>query len=161
MYAIRSYYDGSRWKGTCTATTSRRHRHSTRPWSYMSHRITSYNVCYTKLLRKRCFEKQGFKVIPVRTHFLQSLHPLNPSDALIPSFSVLDKWTLLFREWVGFVITSYSIHYTKLYEHIFPLRYCEGGVLKRAGHTEATVDLARLAGLSPAGIWEGSSTKSR
>jgi len=36
--------------------------------------------------------------------------------------------------------------------HIFPLRYCEGGVLKRAGHTEATVDLARLAGLSPAGI---------
>ncbi len=52
---------------------------------------------------KRCFEKQGFKVIPVRTHFLQSLHPLNPSDALIPSFSVLDKWTLLFREWVGLI----------------------------------------------------------
>jgi 3,4-dihydroxy 2-butanone 4-phosphate synthase/GTP cyclohydrolase II len=36
--------------------------------------------------------------------------------------------------------------------HIFPLRYCEGGVLRRAGHTEATVDLARLAGLRPAGI---------
>src|SRR5213078_1096174 len=36
--------------------------------------------------------------------------------------------------------------------HIFPLRYCEGGVLKRAGHTEAAVDLARLAGLRPAGI---------
>ncbi|MCJ7725350.1 MAG: bifunctional 3,4-dihydroxy-2-butanone-4-phosphate synthase/GTP cyclohydrolase II [Acidimicrobiia bacterium] len=35
--------------------------------------------------------------------------------------------------------------------HIFPLRYAEGGVLKRAGHTEAAVDLARLAGLSPAG----------
>ncbi len=35
--------------------------------------------------------------------------------------------------------------------HIFPLRYREGGVLKRAGHTEAAVDLARLAGLSPAG----------
>ncbi len=35
--------------------------------------------------------------------------------------------------------------------HIFPLRYCEGGVLKRAGHTEAAVDLARLAGLHPAG----------
>ena len=31
--------------------------------------------------------------------------------------------------------------------HIFPLRYREGGVLKRAGHTEAAVDLARLAGL--------------
>jgi len=36
--------------------------------------------------------------------------------------------------------------------HIFPLRYQEGGVLKRAGHTEAAVDLARLAGLYPAGV---------
>jgi 3,4-dihydroxy 2-butanone 4-phosphate synthase/GTP cyclohydrolase II len=36
--------------------------------------------------------------------------------------------------------------------HIFPLRYSEGGVLKRAGHTEAAVDLARLAGLAPAGV---------
>jgi 3,4-dihydroxy 2-butanone 4-phosphate synthase/GTP cyclohydrolase II len=36
--------------------------------------------------------------------------------------------------------------------HIFPLRYREGGVLKRAGHTEAAVDLARLAGLEPAGV---------
>jgi 3,4-dihydroxy 2-butanone 4-phosphate synthase / GTP cyclohydrolase II len=36
--------------------------------------------------------------------------------------------------------------------HVFPLRYCEGGVLKRAGHTEAAVDLARLAGLAPAGV---------
>jgi 3,4-dihydroxy 2-butanone 4-phosphate synthase/GTP cyclohydrolase II len=34
--------------------------------------------------------------------------------------------------------------------HVFPLRYCEGGVLRRAGHTEAAVDLARLAGLEPA-----------
>ena len=36
--------------------------------------------------------------------------------------------------------------------HIFPLRYAEGGVLKRAGHTEAAVDLARLAGMEPAGV---------
>ncbi|HVE93596.1 MAG TPA: bifunctional 3,4-dihydroxy-2-butanone-4-phosphate synthase/GTP cyclohydrolase II [Acidimicrobiales bacterium] len=36
--------------------------------------------------------------------------------------------------------------------HIFPLRYREGGALKRAGHTEATIDLARMAGLYPAGI---------
>jgi 3,4-dihydroxy 2-butanone 4-phosphate synthase/GTP cyclohydrolase II len=36
--------------------------------------------------------------------------------------------------------------------HIFPLRYREGGVLKRAGHTEAAVDLARLAGRYPAGV---------
>lgn len=36
--------------------------------------------------------------------------------------------------------------------HIFPLRAREGGVLKRAGHTEAGVDLARLAGLYPASV---------
>jgi len=36
--------------------------------------------------------------------------------------------------------------------HIFPLRAVEGGVLRRAGHTEAAVDLARLAGLYPAGV---------
>lgn len=36
--------------------------------------------------------------------------------------------------------------------HIFPLRYMEGGVLKRAGQTEASVDLARLAGLYPAAV---------
>ncbi len=36
--------------------------------------------------------------------------------------------------------------------HIFPIRAREGGVLKRAGHTEAGVDLARLAGLYPAGV---------
>lgn len=36
--------------------------------------------------------------------------------------------------------------------HIFPLRAREGGVLQRAGHTEASIDLARLAGLSPAGV---------
>ena len=36
--------------------------------------------------------------------------------------------------------------------HIFPLRAKAGGVLRRTGHTEATVDLARLAGLEPAGV---------
>jgi 3,4-dihydroxy 2-butanone 4-phosphate synthase/GTP cyclohydrolase II len=36
--------------------------------------------------------------------------------------------------------------------HIFPLRYRPGGVLRRAGHTEATVDLCRLAGKFPAGV---------
>ncbi|WP_214108185.1 bifunctional 3,4-dihydroxy-2-butanone-4-phosphate synthase/GTP cyclohydrolase II [Acrocarpospora catenulata] len=35
--------------------------------------------------------------------------------------------------------------------HIFPLRYRDGGVLARPGHTEAAVDLARLAGVTPAG----------
>lgn len=36
--------------------------------------------------------------------------------------------------------------------HVFPLRAVEGGVLRRAGHTEAAVDLTRLAGLRPAGV---------
>ncbi|WP_346354534.1 bifunctional 3,4-dihydroxy-2-butanone-4-phosphate synthase/GTP cyclohydrolase II [Azotosporobacter soli] len=36
--------------------------------------------------------------------------------------------------------------------HVFPLRYCDGGVLRRAGHTEASVDLAKLAGRYPAGV---------
>src|SRR5690606_6376245 len=36
--------------------------------------------------------------------------------------------------------------------HIFPLQAREGGVLVRAGHTEAAVDIARLAGLNPSGV---------
>ncbi len=36
--------------------------------------------------------------------------------------------------------------------HVFPLRARSGGVLERGGHTEATVDLMRLAGLAPAGV---------
>src|SRR5688500_18113921 len=36
--------------------------------------------------------------------------------------------------------------------HLFPLRYAEGGVLRRAGHTEASIDLAKLAGLYPAAV---------
>jgi 3,4-dihydroxy 2-butanone 4-phosphate synthase/GTP cyclohydrolase II len=36
--------------------------------------------------------------------------------------------------------------------HIFPLRAVEGGIIRRSGHTEAAIDLARLAGLSPAGV---------
>jgi 3,4-dihydroxy 2-butanone 4-phosphate synthase/GTP cyclohydrolase II len=36
--------------------------------------------------------------------------------------------------------------------HVFPLRYREGGVLRRAGHTEAAVDLARMAGITPASV---------
>jgi 3,4-dihydroxy 2-butanone 4-phosphate synthase / GTP cyclohydrolase II len=36
--------------------------------------------------------------------------------------------------------------------HVYPLKAMEGGVLRRAGHTEAAVDLARMAGLNPAGV---------
>lgn len=43
--------------------------------------------------------------------------------------------------------------------HIFPLRAKRGGVLRRAGHTEATIDLARLAGFEPAGTLVEITTK--
>ena len=43
--------------------------------------------------------------------------------------------------------------------HIFPLKYMEGGVLKRAGQTEASVDLGRRAGLAPAGLAGGKKKK--
>ena len=36
--------------------------------------------------------------------------------------------------------------------HVFPLKAINGGVLRRAGHTEASVDFARLAGLKPSGV---------
>jgi 3,4-dihydroxy 2-butanone 4-phosphate synthase/GTP cyclohydrolase II len=36
--------------------------------------------------------------------------------------------------------------------HVFPLRARDGGVLVRAGHTEAAVDISRLAGLNPSGV---------
>ena len=36
--------------------------------------------------------------------------------------------------------------------HLFPLRYAEGGVLRRRGHTEASVDLLKLAGMYPAAV---------
>jgi 3,4-dihydroxy 2-butanone 4-phosphate synthase/GTP cyclohydrolase II len=36
--------------------------------------------------------------------------------------------------------------------HIFPLRAKKGGVLRRVGHTEAAIDLSRLAGFEPAGV---------
>jgi 3,4-dihydroxy 2-butanone 4-phosphate synthase/GTP cyclohydrolase II len=47
--------------------------------------------------------------------------------------------------------TSRSVDFVRP-GHIFPLIAREGGVLQRAGHTEAAVDLARLAGLAPAGV---------
>lgn len=43
------------------------------------------------------------------------------------------------------------VHFTKP-GHVFPLKSCSEGVLRRPGHTEAAVDLARLAGLNPGGV---------
>lgn len=51
-----------------------------------------------------------------------------------------------------FIKSEFNDHDIVSPGHIFPLRAREMGVLKRAGHTEASVDLARLAGLKPAGV---------
>lgn len=56
------------------------------------------------------------------------------------------------RTILGFVDPGASPSDFRRPGHIFPLRYHEGGVIIRPGHTEAAVDLARLAGLYPAGV---------
>ncbi|CAM8909720.1 unnamed protein product [Rhodiola kirilowii] len=48
--------------------------------------------------------------------------------------------------------TAFTVSVDAKHGHIFPLRYREGGVLKRAGHTEASLDLAVLAGLEPVAV---------
>ena len=70
-----------------------------------THRITSYNVCYTKLLRPNRLRR-------MRQNFLKRLMPL-----ISPCCSVCSERTM--HWWIRLppiVITSYSIHYTKLYE---------------------------------------------
>ncbi len=47
---------------------------------------------------------------------------------------------------------KFKAHHFRRPGHVFPLRAKEGGVLRRPGHTEAAIDLARLAGLKPAGV---------
>ncbi len=47
---------------------------------------------------------------------------------------------------------KYKAHHFRRPGHVFPLRAKNGGVLRRPGHTEAAIDLARLAGLKPAGV---------
>jgi 3,4-dihydroxy 2-butanone 4-phosphate synthase/GTP cyclohydrolase II len=47
---------------------------------------------------------------------------------------------------------KFKAHHFRRPGHVFPLRAKNGGVLRRPGHTEAAIDLARLAGLKPAGV---------
>lgn len=81
---------------------------------------------------------------PKETGFTVSVDSIHTSTGI----SALDRSTTvsqLARE------DSISNEFTKP-GHIFPLGAEEGGVLKRAGHTEAAVDLARLSGFAPAGV---------
>ncbi len=102
-------------------------------------------------------------MIPERLEAL-GLEPMveNPTELRDASFTV----SVDAREGVTTGISAHDRAYTikKLIDkktrptdivkpgHIFPLRYRPGGVLVRAGHTEAAVDLAKLAGLEPAGV---------
>src|SRR6266705_1334405 len=81
----------------------------------------------------------------MRTAFTVSV---DARDGITPGISAADR---------ARTIRTLADSATEPYElvrpgHIFPLRYAEGGVLRRPGHTEAAVDLARLAGLPEAGV---------
>jgi uncharacterized SAM-binding protein YcdF (DUF218 family) len=53
---------------------------------------------------RRCFEKQGFRVVPVGADPLYPFLPMVPADYIIPSAGVLSTWELLLKEWVGLVV---------------------------------------------------------
>lgn len=52
---------------------------------------------------RRCFEKQGFKVLPVHTDFLRPMGKITPDEFILPSAGTLSAWDLLFKEWTGLV----------------------------------------------------------
>ncbi|MBN2744085.1 MAG: YdcF family protein [Marinilabiliaceae bacterium] len=53
---------------------------------------------------KRCFEKEGFRVVPVGADFLSPLEKVTPGDILIPSAGILQNWDLLMKEWLGMAV---------------------------------------------------------
>jgi len=81
----------------------------------------------------------------MRTAFTVSV---DARDGVTTGISAADRATTIARL-VGPATTAQELVRPG---HVFPLRYAEGGVLRRPGHTEAAVDLARLAGLPPAGV---------
>ena len=81
----------------------------------------------------------------MRTAFTLSV---DARDGVSTGISAADRATTIAR----LVDPKTTAHDLVRPGHVFPLRYAEGGVLRRPGHTEAAVDLARLAGLPPAGV---------
>jgi 3,4-dihydroxy 2-butanone 4-phosphate synthase / GTP cyclohydrolase II len=81
----------------------------------------------------------------MRTAFTLSV---DARDGVSTGISAADRATTIAR----LVDPKTTAHDLVRPGHVFPLRYAEGGVLRRPGHTEAAVDLARLAGLPAAGV---------
>jgi 3,4-dihydroxy 2-butanone 4-phosphate synthase / GTP cyclohydrolase II len=81
----------------------------------------------------------------MRTAFTLSV---DARDGVSTGISAADRATTIAR----LVDPETAAHDLVRPGHVFPLRYAEGGVLRRPGHTEAAVDLARLAGLPEAGV---------
>jgi 3,4-dihydroxy 2-butanone 4-phosphate synthase/GTP cyclohydrolase II len=81
----------------------------------------------------------------MRTAFTLSV---DARDGVSTGISAADRATTIAR----LVDPETTAHDLVRPGHVFPLRYAEGGVLRRPGHTEAAVDLARLAGLPEAGV---------
>jgi uncharacterized SAM-binding protein YcdF (DUF218 family) len=52
---------------------------------------------------RRCFEKQGFKVLPVEADYMRPMGRLSPAEIWIPSADTLSSWNGLFKEWIGLV----------------------------------------------------------
>lgn len=107
-------------------------------------------IC-TPLTEKRCDELKldlmvGFNTDPMETAFTVSVD-LN-GNGVTTGISAKDR-ALTIK-----ALTDKSLKPENLRRpgHIFPLKAKLGGVLRRTGHTEAAIDLARLAGLEPAGV---------
>lgn len=108
---------------------------------------------------------RGLVCMPITTHRAEELE-LNPmvvnntdphSTAFTVSVDAVGTTTGISAPERAFTVKKIIDPETKPEDlrrpgHIFPLRAKEGGVLRRAGHTEAAVDLAKLAGLYPAGV---------
>ena len=103
------------------------------------------------LLQKRCEELNldlmvGKNTDPMKTQFTISVDKIG--DGCSTGISAHDR---------SKTVKALANKKTKIEDlsrpgHIFPLKAMEGGVLRRAGHTEAAIDLARLAGLEPCGV---------
>ena len=111
-------------------------------------RITSYNVCYTKLLRCQrlnlplMVDKNSAQF---STAFTVSIEA---AEGVTTGISAADRA----RTVQAAVAPDAQATDVVQPGHIFPLMAQDGGVLTRAGHTEAGCDLARLAGLEPAAV---------
>ena len=80
-----------------------------------------------------------------KTNFTVSIEA---AEGVTTGISAFDRAHTI-RTAIGENVTANDIHSPG---HVFPLKGKDGGVLVRAGHTEASIDLARLAGLKPAGV---------